>query len=133
MRGGGPPLSGKSAHYSGQVAIRLVGRDGGLATIDAVLGGLTAAQASRRSTFVRVVGEPFDIQLAALAAGMADSDALSLIDQLASAGLAAAGRTNSQIATELFLSARTVERHLTHIFSKLDVSSRAQLGAALEP
>ncbi|OHV56806.1 LuxR family transcriptional regulator [Pseudofrankia sp. BMG5.36] len=49
------------------------------------------------------------------------------------AALAAAGRTNSQIATELFLSTRTVERHLTHIFSKLDVSSRAQLGAVLQP
>jgi DNA-binding NarL/FixJ family response regulator len=43
----------------------------------------------------------------------------------------AAGRTNNQIGTELFLSARTVERHLTHIFATLDISSRAQLGALL--
>jgi DNA-binding CsgD family transcriptional regulator len=39
--------------------------------------------------------------------------------------LVAAGMTNRAIAGELFLSERTVARHLSNIFSKLDVSSRA--------
>ncbi|WP_431280301.1 response regulator [Leifsonia poae] len=39
-------------------------------------------------------------------------------------GLVAAGRANTEIATELFLSETTVKSHLAHIFSKLDVSSR---------
>jgi DNA-binding CsgD family transcriptional regulator len=39
--------------------------------------------------------------------------------------LIAAGLTNNEIATELFLSAKTVSRHLSNIFTKIGVSSRA--------
>jgi ATP/maltotriose-dependent transcriptional regulator MalT len=39
--------------------------------------------------------------------------------------LVAAGKTNKAIAAELFLSDKTIERHLSNIFSKLDVRSRA--------
>jgi DNA-binding CsgD family transcriptional regulator/tetratricopeptide (TPR) repeat protein len=39
--------------------------------------------------------------------------------------LVAAGQTNKSIAAELVLSERTVERHVSNIFFKLDVSSRA--------
>jgi ATP/maltotriose-dependent transcriptional regulator MalT len=39
--------------------------------------------------------------------------------------LVAAGKTNRAIATELFLSEKTVHRHLSNIFAKLDVSSRS--------
>ncbi len=38
--------------------------------------------------------------------------------------LVAAGRTNRQIADALFLSQKTVARHLSNIFTKLDVASR---------
>jgi len=38
--------------------------------------------------------------------------------------LVAAGHTNPQIATALFLSEKTVARHLSNIFVKIDVSSR---------
>jgi LuxR family maltose regulon positive regulatory protein len=44
---------------------------------------------------------------------------------------AAAGLTNRQIAQELFVTPRTVEVHLTHVFSKLDIRSRSDLPAAL--
>jgi DNA-binding CsgD family transcriptional regulator len=39
--------------------------------------------------------------------------------------LVATGKTNRVIATELFLSEKTVARHLSNIFTKLGVSSRA--------
>jgi DNA-binding CsgD family transcriptional regulator len=39
--------------------------------------------------------------------------------------LVAAGKTNRAIADELFLSERTVHRHLSNIFTKLDVTSRS--------
>ncbi|MET0713160.1 MAG: LuxR C-terminal-related transcriptional regulator, partial [Jiangellaceae bacterium] len=37
----------------------------------------------------------------------------------------AAGQTNKEIATELVLSERTIERHVSNIFAKLGVSTRA--------
>jgi DNA-binding NarL/FixJ family response regulator len=43
--------------------------------------------------------------------------------------LVAAGRTNRQIAGELFLSEKTVEGYLANVFAKLEVSSRAAVAA----
>jgi DNA-binding CsgD family transcriptional regulator len=47
------------------------------------------------------------------------------------AALAASGRTNRQVAAELFLSPRTVEANLARAYRKLGVSTRAELGAAM--
>jgi non-specific serine/threonine protein kinase len=41
--------------------------------------------------------------------------------------LVAQGKSNATIAEELVVTVRTVEAHITHIFRKLDFSSRAQL------
>jgi DNA-binding CsgD family transcriptional regulator len=43
--------------------------------------------------------------------------------------LAASGRSNAQIAAELFLSEKTVARHLSNIFTKIDVTSRTAAAA----
>lgn len=47
------------------------------------------------------------------------------------AQLAAVGLPNREIAQHLFITARTVEGHLTHAYQKLDITSREQLPAAL--
>ena len=39
--------------------------------------------------------------------------------------LVAAGKTNKAIAAELFLSEKTIDRHVSNILTKLDVPSRA--------
>jgi DNA-binding NarL/FixJ family response regulator len=39
--------------------------------------------------------------------------------------LVAAGKTNRQVAADLVLSEKTVARHLSNIFTKLGLSSRA--------
>lgn len=44
----------------------------------------------------------------------------------------AAGRTNREIANELFLSVRTVDRHVSRIFEKLGVNSRAAAASQFE-
>jgi DNA-binding CsgD family transcriptional regulator len=43
--------------------------------------------------------------------------------------LAAAGATNSQMATAMHVSPKTIEAHLTRIYRKLGIRSRAELGA----
>jgi DNA-binding CsgD family transcriptional regulator len=45
--------------------------------------------------------------------------------------LAAAGRTNRQIAQDLFVTTSTVETHLRHAYRKLGLRSRAELAAIL--
>ena len=47
------------------------------------------------------------------------------------ARLACNGHSNPEIGTQLFISPRTVEWHLRKVFTKLGISSRKELRAAL--
>jgi DNA-binding CsgD family transcriptional regulator len=53
--------------------------------------------------------------------------------ELEVAMLVIAGMTNQQIADRLFVSIRTIETHLSHIFAKLGVTSRVGVVKALAP
>lgn len=79
-----------------------------------------------RSAFVALGAAP---DLAALdrlkgAAGPSSTAGLSAREMEILHGLAA-GKSNRAIAAELVISERTVDRHVSNIFAKLDVSSRA--------
>jgi DNA-binding NarL/FixJ family response regulator len=52
--------------------------------------------------------------------------------QLQIARLVVARRTNPQIASELFLSQKTIESHMHNMFNKVGVSSRVDLARAVE-
>jgi DNA-binding NarL/FixJ family response regulator len=43
--------------------------------------------------------------------------------------LIAGGKSNQEIADELFVSARTVERHISNLYGKIKVHSRTQATA----
>lgn len=86
-----------------------------------------------RSTFRKLGAEPDLERLHALTRGAASAGTgpehgltrreLEVLSQVAT------GRTNRAIAGELFISERTVERHVSNIFRKLSVSSRAEATA----
>ncbi|MGY6026816.1 AAA family ATPase [Streptomyces spinosirectus] len=61
-----------------------------------------------------------------LSAGMAQLTP----QERAVARLVAGGATNRQTALELFISVKTVQYHLTHVYSKLGVRSRSELAAS---
>ena len=46
--------------------------------------------------------------------------------EVAVLGMVAAGRTNAQIASELFISPKTASVHITNILRKLGVANRVQ-------
>ena len=48
------------------------------------------------------------------------------------ARLAAGGRSNKEIAHQLFVTVRTVETHLSHVYDKLDLNARDGLTAVLD-
>jgi non-specific serine/threonine protein kinase len=60
------------------------------------------------------------------AAGRADAEELTSREREIAA-LVAGGLSNREIADRLFISRRTVDAHVNHIYAKLRISSRVQL------
>jgi DNA-binding CsgD family transcriptional regulator len=65
-------------------------------------------------------------------------EALSGVDSLTPAerrvaDVACQGKSNREVAQTLFLSEKTVEAHLGHVYTKLEIASRRDLAAALSP
>ena len=47
------------------------------------------------------------------------------------ADMAATDASNAEIAQALFITVKTVEMHLTHVYRKLDINKRTQLARSL--
>ena len=79
-----------------------------------------------RTVFARLGAGPDLAQAEALAgSGVAVSAHGLTRRELQVLRLLATGKTNQAIATDLVLAEKTVHRHVSNIFTKLDVSSRA--------
>ena len=68
-------------------------------------------------------------ELARLGASRAGGLALTKAERQV-AGLVAAGHTNREVATELYMGLRTVEAHLSAVYRKLGIRSRSELARA---
>jgi DNA-binding CsgD family transcriptional regulator len=92
--------------------------------VDAAHHAGAEALASRAETELRATGaKPRRVLLTGLEALTASERRI--------AELAAEGHTNSEIAQTLFVTSRTVESHLTHVFQKLHINARTELPSAL--
>lgn len=86
--------------------------------------GATLELEAARKVFAQLGAAPDLAALEAPAAPGADGHGLSP-RELEVLRLVAAGKTNKGIGRELFVSEKTVDRHVSNIFGKLDVNSRA--------
>jgi DNA-binding NarL/FixJ family response regulator len=81
-----------------------------------------------RQVFDHLGAAPDAARVQALSGHTTDSSGLSP-RELEVVRLIAAGRTNSAIAAELYLSEKTVARHVSNIFAKLGVGTRTAAAA----
>jgi len=104
----------------------------------AALGGQRYAAAHRRGAdqaldaVVRHAVDGADPGPADGAAGGSASPDLLTRREREIAELVSSGLSNKQIATRLFISKRTVDAHVDHIYGKLEISSRVQLALWLQ-
>ncbi len=91
-------------------------------------GGQLELQAAR-SVFERLGAEPDVQRVSALLSGALPASHGMTARELEVLRLVAAGESNKAIARALFVSEKTVERHLSNIFCKLDVRSRTAAAA----
>ncbi|HYZ79530.1 MAG TPA: AAA family ATPase [Gaiellaceae bacterium] len=87
---------------------------------------LEEAEATFEALGARLWAERARSELARVGGRAPSRGALTPTEQRV-AGLAAAGKANKEIATELYVTVRTVETHLTKIYEKLGVRGRAEL------
>jgi DNA-binding NarL/FixJ family response regulator len=91
---------------------------------------LELALANFEELGARLWAEKARAELARISGRRAASDELTETERRVTE-LAAQGRTNKEIAAELFMGVSTVEAHLSHVYRKLGIRSRTDLATRL--
>ncbi|HYJ23151.1 MAG TPA: AAA family ATPase [Solirubrobacterales bacterium] len=124
----GSPLRTEEARVRLDLGIALLRgrrRKDGRAALEAALE--LALDVGARGTARAAAGE---LEIAGAAPKRLSFDALTASERRI-AEHAAAGRTNREIAGELFVTPKTVENHLTRVYGKLGIGSRRELAGVL--
>lgn len=125
---------GRALALAGQAHARAGDRGRAIATLESAHAVLVDCGAERQRDLVarwlRECGRPTPRPAGRAAAAATGVDGLSQRERQV-AELVAQGLTNNGIAEEMFVTAKTVEDHLTRAFAKVGVSSRAGLAAAI--
>lgn len=95
---------------------------------------------SARTRLERLGATPYvavcDLELTACGVTLRRDDQLGMLGlthaESAVARLVASGHTNREVASDLYLSVKTVEFHLRNIFSKLNIHGRRELAARID-
>lgn len=105
-------------------AVFSAGADGAL--LRSVSGDELSDAVSRVLSGERVLSPAFVTVMAGMATASADEDGALTPKEREVLALLARGRSNRQMAEELFISAATVKTHLAHLYEKLGVRDRQQ-------
>ena len=114
LRFGAPYLAARVRVLIGRACGALGDAEGGALEFDAA-----------RAVFAELGARPDIARLDVIATGAAANGGVLTRRELQVLSLVADGKTNRAIAAELRLSGKTVDRHVSNIFNKLGVSSRA--------
>jgi DNA-binding CsgD family transcriptional regulator len=143
------PEQAQAAFVEGEAAAEAAGSRFAHGTLELARGHFLRKNGSRRAaiaalrlareTFVRLGARPFlercDAELAACGVrsqrdGAADDYGLTAREQVV-ARLVASGKSNREVAAELYLSSKAIEYHLANIFTKVGITSRHQLASRI--
>ena len=118
---------------AGRALARAGDRDAALAELTRAEADLGAAGAQRLRDEAAQELRRLGVRVAARQRRGAGGDGLAALSgrEREIADLVALGRTNREIAGQLFLAEKTVEGHLTNVFAKLGVTSRAAVASAV--
>jgi ATP/maltotriose-dependent transcriptional regulator MalT len=132
---GAPIESALSRVLAGQALVRAGASDRAVEELQLAAATLDACGALRyRDSAERELGKLGHRPHRRTRPGRSDGSGIQTLTEreLQVARLVVDRRTNREIATELFLSQKTVETHLRNIFHKMDVTDRAALARAIE-
>jgi ATP/maltotriose-dependent transcriptional regulator MalT len=131
--GGRPAQAGRARIVAASALAEAGDRERAVAELERARAELTEAEAPRLADEAARELRKLGLRVARPGARGARADGVGRLSarEREVADLVATGRTNREIATELFLSEKTVENHLSRVFNKLGISSRAALAGEI--